>query len=158
MTAARVCVPKVSYSCILPLWDSLNSAGRLTQDHFKWLLLPWVPEDVRFCVCPWRVESLFLTALWVSQIEVLWTSKSNILGAHLPGAGCLGCGNWWGLRTPVPWSNPHICNYPLVCGLPPWGVHGILLYPYTKPTIPMFLPLLSYFDSITTLAVEDIFY
>ena len=36
----------------------------------------------------------------------------------------------------------------------PLGVYGFLLYPYTKPTTPMFLPLLAYFDSVRTLVGE----
>ena len=68
MAAASVCVPRVSFSCLLPLQDTLQYQWvGLTQAPFKLLLLPWVLEHVRFCVCPLSVASLFLPALCVSQ-------------------------------------------------------------------------------------------
>ena len=36
------------------------------QSHFKSLLLPWVLEQVTFCVSPLREESLFAAALCLS--------------------------------------------------------------------------------------------
>ena len=65
MAAATVCVPRVSFSCLLPLWKTL-SVIRFHQAPFKLVLLPWVPEHVRYCVLCLRVESLFPTAPWVS--------------------------------------------------------------------------------------------
>ena len=66
MTASTVYVPKVSSNCFLPLWEALQVQHMgLTQTSFKWLLLPWVLEGVKFCGCPLRVTSLFSTSLWV---------------------------------------------------------------------------------------------
>ena len=68
MAPASVCVLRVSASCLLPLQEALQDQSvRLTQVSFKLLLLPWVPEHVRFCVHSSRVESLFPTVLWISQ-------------------------------------------------------------------------------------------
>ena len=54
-----VYVPRVSPSCILPLWEALqDQKAVLTHAPFKLLLLPWVSEHVRFCVCPLIVESV----------------------------------------------------------------------------------------------------
>ena len=53
--------------CLLPLREVLQDLQvGLTQAPFKLLLLPWIPEHVRFCVGPLRVESLFPAALWLS--------------------------------------------------------------------------------------------
>ena len=140
MTAARVYVPKVSYSCTLPLWDSLNSACRLTQDHFKWLLLPWVPEYVRFCVCPWRVESLFLTALWVSQMEVLWTSKSNILGHIFLLQDAWAVETDGGSEPLFLGATPTFAIILLYVGCPPGGCMGFYYTHILNPLYPCFCP------------------
>ena len=67
MAAASVCVPRVSSSCLLPLQKALQDQQvGLTQAPFKWLLLPWLPERVRFCVV---VESL--SHVWLFGIP--WT-------------------------------------------------------------------------------------
>ena len=45
--------------CLLPLQEAFQDQQvDLTQAPFKLLLLPWVLECVRFCVCPLRVKSL----------------------------------------------------------------------------------------------------
>ena len=62
-----VYVPRVSSSCLLPLQEVLQGQQvRLIQVPFKLLLLPLVPEQVRFCMNRLRVESLFPTAVWDS--------------------------------------------------------------------------------------------
>ena len=62
-----VYVPRVSSRCLLPLQEVLQDQQvRLIQVPFKLLLLPQVPEQVRFCMHRLRVESLFPTALWDS--------------------------------------------------------------------------------------------
>lgn len=51
-------------SCLLPFWETLQDQQvGLNQAPFKCLLLSWVPEHVRFCICPLRFESLFSTAI-----------------------------------------------------------------------------------------------
>lgn len=49
-----------------------------------------IPEHVRFCVHPLRVDSVFFTALWLSKSKPHWPSKPNTLGACLPSTGPLG--------------------------------------------------------------------
>ena len=51
LASNSVYVPRVSCSCLLPLWEILQDQQvGLTQAPFKLLLLPWVPEYMRFCV------------------------------------------------------------------------------------------------------------
>ena len=46
-------VPRVSSSCLLPVWEALHDEKvGLTQDPFKLLLLPWILEHVRFLCFP----------------------------------------------------------------------------------------------------------
>lgn len=53
----------------------------LTQASFNLLLLPGIPECVRFCVHPLRMESLFLTALWgLLKVNPVGLLTPNILG------------------------------------------------------------------------------
>ena len=59
MAAVSVCVPRMNFSCLLPLQETLQDQQvGLTQAPFK-LLLPCILEYVRFYVNPLRVESLF---------------------------------------------------------------------------------------------------
>ena len=105
MSATSVCVLRVSSSCLLPLWVVLQDQQvGLTQAPFILLLLPWVPEHVRFCVHSLRVESQFPTALWLSQNNSLWSSKPNVLGAHLPDTGPSAGEPDIGLRSLTPWG------------------------------------------------------
>ena len=83
MVATTVYVPRVSSHCLLSLWKSLQDQQvGLTQDPFKLLLLPWVLEHVRFCVCPLRIESLFSSGLWDSW-KPHWPSKPNVPSTRL---------------------------------------------------------------------------
>ena len=53
MAVIIVYVPRVSSSRLLPLWETLQDQQvGLTQASFKLLLLPWIPEHVRFCAHP----------------------------------------------------------------------------------------------------------
>ena len=66
LASTSVCVPRVTSSCLLPLWETLQDQQvGLTQAPFKLLLQPWVLECVRFCVHPLRMESLSPTAFWL---------------------------------------------------------------------------------------------
>ena len=57
---------RLSTNCLLPLCETVQDQQvGLIQTPFKLLLLIWVPEHVRFCVHPLRVECLFPTALCV---------------------------------------------------------------------------------------------
>lgn len=70
MAAVSIWVPRSprdEFHHIPPLQKTFQDQQvGLAQASFK-LLLPWVPEWVGFCVCPLREESLFPTALWLSQ-------------------------------------------------------------------------------------------
>ena len=60
MAAARVCVPRVNSSYLLFPWEALQyQQVVLTQAPCTLLLLPWVPEYVRFCMHPFRVDLYF---------------------------------------------------------------------------------------------------
>lgn len=57
MATATICVPRVSVSLLLLLWETLQDQQvNLTKANTKLLLLPWVWECVRFCVCPFRLS------------------------------------------------------------------------------------------------------
>ena len=61
-------VSRMSSHCLLPLWEALqDQLVGLTQASLKFLLLSWVPDHKRLCVHILRAESLFPTALWLSQ-------------------------------------------------------------------------------------------
>ena len=92
MAAASVCVPRVSSSCLLPLQKALQDQQvGLTQTPFKWLLLPWLPEHVRFCVVveslshvwlfgiPWTVAYQAPLSMGISRQEY-WTDCHFLLG------------------------------------------------------------------------------
>ena len=67
MAGASVYVPSLSSSCLLSLQETLqNQQVSLNQTSIKLLLLPLVPECVRYCVSPLRVKFLFPPALLVS--------------------------------------------------------------------------------------------
>ena len=105
--AAHVCVPRVNSSCLLLLWETLQDQQLgLTQATFKLLLLPWVPEHVRFCVCPIEVQSLFPKALWVLESKSHWASKPNILAALFPAQDPQAGQPDVGLRQLAPWGEP----------------------------------------------------
>ena len=76
LASTNVYVPRVSGSCLLPLWEVLQDQQvGLTQALSKVLLLPWIPEHVRVCVLLVKGKSLFPSALWDSH----WPSKPNTL-------------------------------------------------------------------------------
>ena len=67
MAAASIYTLRVSSSYLLPLQELLQDQQvGLTQSSFKLLFLLWVPQCVRLCVHPLRVESLFPTVLWIT--------------------------------------------------------------------------------------------
>ena len=79
MAASSVYVPMGSFSCLLPLWEALlHQQESLTQTPFKLLPLSWDVEHVRFCVSPLRVETLYVTALWLSHTQSPLASELHI--------------------------------------------------------------------------------
>lgn len=79
MAASNVYVPMGSFHCLLPLWKALlHQQKGLTQTPFKLLPLSWDVEHVRFCVSPLRVESLYLTPLWLSHTQYPLASELHI--------------------------------------------------------------------------------
>ena len=70
MAATRARVPRVSCSCLLPPWETLQDQDvGLTQVPFKLLLLPWVLEYVEFCVLPLIVESISYSPLTFPKLS-----------------------------------------------------------------------------------------
>ena len=61
----------------------------LTQAPFKLLLIPWVLEQVRFCVCHLRVQSVFYMSLAPLKVSLIWPPKLNIINSlvHNPQSG-----------------------------------------------------------------------
>ena len=107
MAAISIRVPRESPSCLLPLQEAL-------QDQQLGLTVPlcWDSEQVRFCVCPLRAESLFLTALHLSCRQAPLAFKARHSGDS--SSGC----RTPRLRSPVWGSAPSLlgdnlcsCNY-----------------------------------------------
>ena len=139
------CLCHKDESQLLPasLKGSPRSASGLTQDPFKLLLLPWVSECVRFCLCPLSVESVFptshLTLLKASptvfQSQKFWRLSSWCRNPEL--------GSWmWGLGLFLLGETLCNCNYPPVCGLPTWRCGSCLYYVSVPPTHLIVLPSL----------------
>lgn len=92
-------VIRVSSSCLLPPQEPLQDQQMgLTQDFFKWLLLPWVLECVEICVC-----SLFPTALVLLKVSPAGL-HSQMFGDLSSQAGPLGWGVSVGLWPLAPWE------------------------------------------------------
>ena len=83
MAAATGCVPKASFSCLLPLWKTL-SVIRFHQAPFKLVLLPRVPEHIRYCVHCLRWSLYFPQPPGSPGSKSHWPSKPGILGAVFP--------------------------------------------------------------------------
>ena len=83
------------------------------------MLLLWLPEHSRICVCLLRMKSLFPTTLWLSWKKALLAIKAKCSGGSF---------SWF--RTPRPenlmwnldplflWEIICNCNYPLIVGCP----------------------------------------
>lgn len=87
----------------------------LTPAPFKLLPLQWDSEHVRFCVCPLRAESVFATALWPSEPDILgvvFPIQEPQTGEADVGLRLLG--PWWGEPSAIV-----IILH--VCGFPTWG-------------------------------------
>ena len=143
--------PEWSFSHFLPLQETLQDQQvGLTQAPFRLLLLPWVLENVRFCVCPLRIESVFPTALWSPKSKTHWPSRLNILGAPLPNTGLLGSGAQWGAQTPrsLGRTSAIVITLPFVCQSP-WDMG--LCYTMTPPLLPDSLWFLLYIFSCSDL-------
>ena len=139
MAAVSVCVPGELQLPPASLGASPRSASGLTQAPFKLLLLPWVPEHVGFCVCPLRVESLFPTALWVSQKKPCWPSKPNKYSG-----GSSSLSRTPGLGSPMLGLDPlflrkNLCNILLFMRHPPGGVGLDYMAPPNPPISLWFL-------------------
>lgn len=102
MAAIIVYVPRESPTCILPVWEALQDHSGLIQVSFKLLPLFCSLKYVKFCAHLLRVDSLFLTALWLSCMQAwlalgsffsywkpprlgsfMWDSDSLLLGENL---------------------------------------------------------------------------
>lgn len=94
-------IPTMNRSHPLPLETLQDQQVGLSKAPFKFLLLPCIPVRVRFCACPFRVASLFPTALWPPAIKTHWFSKSNALGFLFPRLGNL----MWAAELSLLWDN-----------------------------------------------------
>lgn len=72
----------------------------LTRAPFKFLLLPWVSELVRFCVYHLGVDLWTNILLHLLPSKPYWPSKPNILEAYLPKVGYPGWGAHCEARNP----------------------------------------------------------
>ena len=122
MAATSVCAPRVSSRCLLPLQQTQRSAGGSDPGSFQITASSLGLRACGFCVCPLRVKSLFLTALWLSPKQAPLAFKPNILGVHLPGAGLSGWGAQCGAQTPhsLERTSAVVIILPFVCH-PPGG-------------------------------------
>lgn len=137
MATASVFVPRVSSCCL---------SGRLlkiSDPSFFWLLLlPWVPDCVRFCVHPLRVGYYYPEPSRSHKRKTPLVFKAK----HSGGLS-FQCRNPR-LGSPMRGSdplllrkNPSICDYPPVCGLP-WGCGSWLYFMSTPSTHPIVVPSL----------------
>ena len=75
LAATSVCVPRVSSSCLLCLQEALQVGP--TQALFRLLLLPWISNQVAFCVGFLRVKSLCWESYQQPQICRCYYSKGR---------------------------------------------------------------------------------
>ena len=78
-TGSCQCLCSQGESQLLPasLGSSPRSASGSDEVHFKLLPLHLELKHIRFCVCPLRTESQFLTVLWLSHMQALMVSKGT---------------------------------------------------------------------------------
>ena len=119
MAAASVCVPTVSPSCLLPLWEApQDQQVGLTQSPFK-LLLPSGVLECEILCAPLRAESLFPTVVWLSYKQALLAFKAKHSGGSSFRCRTHRLGSpMWGSDRSILGQN--LCNYdyPPVCGPP----------------------------------------
>ena len=82
MAVARVCVPRVSSSYLLPLQEALqNQQVGLIWTPIILLLLPWVPQHVRFLCVPIKGEA----SISPNPLELLKLSSTSLQSQMLWG-------------------------------------------------------------------------
>lgn len=126
MASASVSVPRRSPSCF-----HLSVNRWVWPRLFKLRPRHWDPECVRFCVCPWRVRSLFPVALGVSLLDVkVRYSGSSSSCCRSPGLGSL----MWS-QTPQPLGRTSAAvTFLLLVGLQPGGCRSWLCCLSASPT------------------------
>ena len=65
---------------LAPAGDSPRPAGRFVSGSYEISALPWVPVQVKSCVHPPRMESLFPPVLWSSCTQALLAFKAKCSG------------------------------------------------------------------------------
>lgn len=137
------------------LWGQQVGVAKVS---FKLILLSWVSECLRFCLCPLRMGDLFPTALWLS-----WTQ-------HLAfRTSCSGGSSYW-CRTSI-WEShcgPQIhyslvrnlcnCNYPFVCKSLPWGYESWFYHICAPPTHHVFPSLYFRLQKIFSPSLKLVFF
>ena len=130
----RVYVPRVSSSCLLPLQEVLQDQQvRLMQVPSKLLLLPWVPEQVGFCMHRSRVGSLFPLLSGTPESKLWWPQRPLFLEPvfllQCPGLSSLMCG----LDPLVPFGESLRFQLFSHLWVIPWG-YGSWFYEISAPT------------------------
>lgn len=116
----------------------------LTQDFFKWLLLPWVLECVEICVC-----SLFPTASGSPKSKSRWPSQPDVRDLS-SGQGLWAEESVWGFLGPCsPSSFRSNYSFPPFGGCPPrvWALTA--LASHTSHSVLLWF--------LVSLVVEDLF-
>ena len=120
MAIASVFVLRLSSSFLLPLQEALQDQQVLLISSLQSLLLPWDPEQVKFCVWLLRVKFSFSTVPWLSpqmspicfQCQTVW--GLILLVQETPRLGSL----MWGSDHSHLRENLCSCDHPAACGLP----------------------------------------
>lgn len=92
MAAVITSIHRKIPSCTLPLQEGFQDEQvGLTQALFKLLLLYLDLDSFEILHSPCQSQVCFLQPSGSSQNKPLWFSKPDVLEAHLPSAGSLGC-------------------------------------------------------------------
>lgn len=131
MAIASVFVLRLSSSFLLPLQEALQDQQVLLISSLQSLLLPWDPEQVKFCVWLLRVKFSFSIVPWLSpqmspirfQCQTVW--GLILLVQETPRLGSL----MWGSDHSHLRENLCSCDHPPVCDP---GVR-VLMIPHLCP-------------------------
>ena len=94
------------------LGGSPESQIGLDWASLKWLLLYSVSVQVKFCMCPFRVECL------LQPLSLPYANSTGIQG-QIFGGLLLGQDPWAGSDPLLLRGNLYNCDYPPLCGSPP---------------------------------------
>ena len=150
------------HSFLLRLQEALQDQQVVLISYFQSLLLPWVPEQVRFCVCLLRVKFSFSTVPWLSpkmspirfQCQTVW--GLILLVQETPRLGSL----MWGSDHSFLRKNLCSCDHPPVCDPGVWVLmiphlcsptHHVIVFLYLFSCRNCFLLVFQFFSTIVSL-------